>query len=120
MPERPRFNPESEQVKKERKGSPKRLMLAIEGLLKTTSGKVEVSGRENLAEIPHDRNIIVVTSHISDIDIPLSVKALGNDLDLAIVNESVHHSFRQEANTNIGLHIAGKDNFIPLDFHKKK
>ncbi len=119
MIERPGYNPEQEQLQ-ERKGSPKRLMLAIETLVKTTSRNVEVQGREHLAEIPKDRKVIVVTSHISDIDIPLSVKALGYDLDIVIVNESPHHSFRQEWNTYLGLVAAGKKNFIPLDFRKNE
>ena len=120
MAEVSKYNPDiKSQPGSERRASSKRLMLSIEALLKTqVSGEPEIQGIEHLAGIPKGRKIIIATSHISDIDIPLSIKAVGYNLDLKITNESVHHSFLQEAGTNIGLHISGKKNYIPIDFEK--
>ena len=101
--------------------SPKRLMLAFEALVKLQVGEVHVNGKDHIAEIPRGRKVVVASTHLSDLDVPLAVSALGDDLDLAVVNMSVHHSWRLksgEPSTYAGMVAAGKDNFIPVDFEK--
>jgi len=117
--EKPGFNPEQpSEAKKE--SSPKRLMLSIEALLKLQVGKVEVSGQEHLKDIPPNRKLVIATTHISDLDVPITVGSLGHDLDLAVVNMSVHHSLREEAGTFLGVMASGRDNYIPVDFNRDK
>lgn len=106
------------EIAPERKATPKRLMMAIETMLKTQVKDILINGMEHLSEVPKDKKIIVAVSHITDIDVLLAIKALGNDFDLAVANPSFHHKFSEEWPTNIGLRIAGKDNFFPIDFKK--
>lgn len=107
-------------LEKKKETTPRRLMLALEALAKLQTKSIEVDGKEHIKEIPLDSKVVVATTHLSDIDVPLATYALGNDLNLVITNESVHHHFKEEAPTNIGLHIAGKENFIPIDYKKVK
>jgi len=113
------FNFEHSEVNLEKESSSKRLMFAVELWKKTMLNSMTVKGLENLQNIPRDQKIIVATTHISDLDISAAICAVGNDLDLAIANESVHHDFMKEPDTNIGLHLAGKSNFIPIDYKKE-
>lgn len=99
--------------------TPKLLMRAIETQLKIQLGKIETSGRENLEKLPKDKKVVIATTHISDMDIPLTVHALGNDLDLVITNQSVHYKFTSEPSMNITMRLIGKDNFLPIDFTGK-
>jgi 1-acyl-sn-glycerol-3-phosphate acyltransferase len=109
------YNPEEEQVGP-KEFTPKRLMVAMQAWKKGATRDVQIYGRENLQELPRERKIVVATSHGTDLDIPLTVYALGKDLDLAIINESVHHDFFAEPPTNFGMRLAGKENFIPIDY----
>ncbi len=102
-----------------------RLLRSVELLAKTQVSKVEVSGREHLEELRPEEVPIFTTSHIQDVDIPLAVAvfgraqtATGRTFDIAVTDQSVHHSFREEPSTNIGLRAAGKENFIPIDWKK--
>jgi hypothetical protein len=116
------FNPESfaqapaEVPAIERPHTSKRLMLALETAVKLSIKEVSVSGKESLALIPPGKRVIIVTSHISDMDVPIVASVLGPDFDLTIANESTHHSFFQHPGPNIGMKLAGKDNFIGVDF----
>ena len=103
---------------KKKEFTPRRLMLAIDALLKLQTKNIEIEGSEHIKEIPLNRKVIVATTHLSDLDVPLTVHALGNELNLVITNESVHHHFKEEAPTNIGLRLAGKENFISIDYKK--
>lgn len=108
-----------EERPKTKESSPKRLMLAMELWKKAALNKLEIKGQENLQNIPKDEKIIIATTHLSDLDVPTTMCALGNNLDIAITNESVHHSFKEEPDTNISLRLAGKENFIPIDYKKE-
>jgi len=98
--------------------TPRRLMFSLEALAKAQIGKIDVVGKENISKIPKGKKIIIATTHISDVDLPLVAYVLGNDFNIALTNQSVHHSFKEEPSTNIGLRLAGKDNFIPFDYQK--
>jgi hypothetical protein len=77
---------------------------------------VSVEGESNLSEIPRDTPVIIAVSHGSDYDIPLSVKVLAEHLDIAITDQSTHHSFSGEPGMFLSLNLAGKDNFIPITY----
>lgn len=100
-----------------------RLWLANEANLKLAGVKeVRVTGQENIAEIPKGSKVVIITSHMTDLDIPVSIHAVAKDLDVVVMNQSVHHKFfgeQGEMPTNIGLRIAGKKNFLPIDFVRK-
>jgi len=94
-----------------------RLMQSVNLLIKSAHlGEIKISGRENLNKIPKDEKIVVACTHISDVDVPIAIHALGNDLELKISDQSVHHNFKKEPSMNISMNIAGKDNFFPIDY----
>lgn len=106
-----------------RKEIPKRLWLANEVNLRLAVSNVEVAGKENIKRIPEGAKVVIMTTHLTDLDIPVSIHAVGKDLDVVVTNQSTHHKLsgpQSEAITNIGLHIAGKKNFIPIDYYKDK
>ncbi len=76
----------------------------------------DIEGKEHLEEIPKDKHIIVATSHLSDLDIPLVIQSLGKDLNLAISNASTQHDFKRNFQETLGVVLAGKSNFLPIDF----
>jgi 1-acyl-sn-glycerol-3-phosphate acyltransferase len=109
---------ENNNLEKKKETTPRRLMLALEALLRMQTKNIEINGLDQVKSLPPDSKVIVATTHLSDLDVPLATYALGNELNLVITNESVHHHLSKEADTNIGLHIAGKKNFIPIDYEK--
>ena len=108
-----------ESFKTENKKMPSRLWLANEIGLKLVVKDIKISGKENLNEIPKGEKVIVMTTHMTDFDMLVAIHALACDLDLVVMNQSIHHKFwgeQGEKTTNIGLQIAGKKNFLPIDF----
>ena len=104
-----------------RQGTPQRLWLANEANLKFAVKDIKVTGQKNIKEIPAGAKVVVLTTHLTDLDVPLAIHAVGHELNVAIMNLSTHHKFfgkQGEAPTNIGIRIAGKGNFIPIDYHK--
>lgn len=101
-----------------------RLLVAMEVLLKTQVSGVEVEGQENIDELQPSENPIIATSHIEDPDVPLAVKVFGRmeepdrTFDVAVTDQSVHHTFSGEPAVYPGLRLAGIDNFIPLSWRK--
>lgn len=114
------FNSIPEEHKKE---VSKRLWLANEIMMKTMVGKIEVLGKENMEKLPPDAKIVVMTTHFTDLDVPVAIHTVANDLNVAIVDMSVHHKpFGEQG--EFGSYLAGKfagmNNFIPIGFKKDK
>lgn len=91
-------------------------MLTFEGNLLATTGDIRVEGEQHLREIPQGKNVIILTTHISDIDVPAAVSVVGRHFDIAITNMSYQHSFLKDPAISTALHIAGKKHFIPIDY----
>ncbi len=100
--------------------SSRRLMHYLELALKRLTSSIEVEGRDHLNEIPATRNLVVATSHLTDLDILLSAHALGNDLNLAIADASLNHRFMANAPVALLERIVGKESFIPIDYRKTR
>jgi len=95
-----------------------RLRLALEAHIKPVTGEIRISGEEHIKEIPPYKKVIIVTTHISDLDVPIAASKLSKYFNIAITNESISHSLLGEPGTNVGMRIAGKENFIPIDYKK--
>ncbi len=93
-----------------------RLKAAFETEIKALLGEVKIEGLDNLKEIPKGRKVVIATSHISDIDIPVAVYAMADKLDVLITNQSTQYSFMVDPASNVGMRIAGRDNFMPIDY----
>lgn len=108
---------------KECRGSSRRFMAALEAWRQLAVGNVTVEGLEKLQDIPPDKPIVFAVSHISDLDVPLAACVLGKNFDLGIADQSVHHSpFGKEGEFGmwVGLMLAGKENFFPIDVVRSK
>lgn len=97
------------------KPSPRRLTTLMELFTAAVAGKREVSGIENLHKVPAGSNLIVATGHITDLEIPLITATLGRYLDLAITDLSLHRGISKDP-TFIGLLLAGRENFLPVQY----
>jgi hypothetical protein len=108
-------------ITKENQKVSQRLWRANEVNLRLAVGNIEVAGKENIKGIPPGAKVVIITTHLTDLDVPLAIHAVARDLDIAVMNLSIHHQFfgkQGEAVTNIGVRLAGKENFIPLDYHR--
>jgi hypothetical protein len=111
-------NPFDQNSVEKRHTTSKRLLMAIEADVKLATGEIQTYGEEHLKEIPPDKKVIIATTHISDLDVPIATLKLGKYFDIAITNQSIQHFFLREPSTNIGIRIAGRENFIPIDTKK--
>lgn len=111
-------NENDESSKRERKHTSKRLALAIEANLVPLVGDVTVSGMENINELKREEKLVIATTHVSDLDVPLAIKALANHFDIAVSDDSNHHDFFKDPAGNVGIKLAGQENFIPIDYAK--
>ena len=96
----------------------KRLLMAIGADVKLATGEMQTHGEERLKEIPPDKKVIIATTHLSDLDVPIATLKLGKYFDIAITNQSIHHSFLRASSMNVGMRISGRKNFIPIDTKK--
>lgn len=82
-----------------------------------------VEGRENLQEIRRiqaeqpDSRFIVSASHISNLDGPAAVKALGEDLNIEMAVDSTHFA---QLDQRIMHWLAGKENFTGIKYARSK
>lgn len=98
--------------------TPLRLRIALKELVGASVKKTNLLGKEHLSEIPADKKVIIATTHITDIDVPVVASELANEFDLALAHKSTQRSFMADPMTYVGINLAGKNNFLPLDFKK--
>jgi 1-acyl-sn-glycerol-3-phosphate acyltransferase len=82
--------------------------------------KVDVAGEENFAAIPPDRQVVFVTTHLTNFDIPLASSVLGKEFHLAVGDASTNHHFFENPFGTVGDVVAGRKNFIPVSRRKGK
>lgn len=106
-------------IKLKKQITPRRLRIIANAVAKLTTSGVEVKGREHLAEIKSGKPVIIVTSHISELDIPLVAYALAKDFNIAITVQSIHHTLKGDIRTYLALLVAGRKNFLPITWNKQ-
>lgn len=84
---------------------------------KAYTDKMTVRGLEHATEIPPDRKVVIAVSHATDLDIPTAATVLSKYFDIAITNQSVQHEFLSDPGANVAIRVAGKENFLPIDYH---
>jgi len=82
-------------------------------LCRFMTSKIDVVGREELGQLSNVP-VVVATSHLTDIDIPLVVNTLGPYLPIKVTDQTVHHHWAGEPNMLLSLLVAGKGNFLPM------
>lgn len=90
-----------------------RLWMVNEVGLRPQIKSIKVTGKENIKEIPPDAKIVIMTTHLTDLDVPLAIHAVARELDVLVMNES-----ERSLPEKIGLSIAGMSNFSPIDYRK--
>ncbi len=78
--------------------------------------RIVVRGLEHLQTIRSDQKIIIVTTHLGDLDVPAAMGIMGEYVDLVVANESVQHFFWKRMRINLSLHLAGIWNFLPIEY----
>lgn len=97
--------------------TPRRLLRALDVQMRLNVGSIELRGKEHLKEIKPGESVILASSHITDLDMPIMIHELANDLNIAVVDLSTNKSLRANPLGFIGNQIAGRDNFISVDYH---
>ncbi|MBC7564692.1 hypothetical protein H7100_00455 [Candidatus Saccharibacteria bacterium] len=75
-----------------------------------------ITGLENLDAIHPEESVIIIVSHTTGFDIPLTVNALGARMDIAITEQSTHGKIAKEPFAYVGQKIAGSRNFLPISY----
>jgi hypothetical protein len=77
--------------------------------------KLEVEGAENLREIPPGKHILFLTTHLSDIDMPIAIAGLAkeNVRNLKLAELSTHFDFLKNPTAYLGR-LAGGANSLPV------
>jgi len=99
----PSINPNEQKTNK--KETSRQLRLAVEIQLHFLTRKVSIEGKGNLNLIPKNKKVIIASSHISDADMQLAIKALSKDLDIVVSGKSTNSAT-----------IIGKRNYLPIDY----
>ena len=116
------FHPKQEIEKKEEDivhgKTPERFMFFLKKFIDLYSSNFKVKGEENLQKIPKDKKLLIVTSHISDIDMPIATYALVKEFNIFLTNQSSQHTFSGDPAMNSIMRLVGKDNFAPIDYRQ--
>ncbi|MFI5107282.1 MAG: hypothetical protein ACHP78_00385 [Terriglobales bacterium] len=110
-------------AREDRHGTPETLRNGVEKIVTFLCKDFSVEGKDNVEEIrriqEEDANnkFIVTSSHISNLDAPAAIKALGNDLDFQLAVSSTHFGLTPQ---ELMYRMAGKENFTGLDYRKNK
>ncbi|MAF13421.1 MAG: hypothetical protein CMI53_00810 [Parcubacteria group bacterium] len=121
-PETPSYIPPEANQPKEAKSNVtnEALRNKVDKVLGLFCKEFTVDGKENLTQIQEvepDSKFIVASSHISNLDAPAAIKALGDKLDIQITTESV---LRGATPQEVLFRLAGKDQFTSLQYKKTK
>lgn len=96
--------------------SPRQLRAALFCMRLGLVGEITTMGMENLDTIPSDRGLVIATTHLTDIDMPLAAYVLGRRLDIAMADMSLNH----QGPNRLVVKIAGERNFFAIDFRKNE
>lgn len=95
--------------------TPVRLLagLDITRLIMTKGFRFRLEGQENLHEVPQDQPLIAVTTHLTDLDVPVAASYIGRHRNIVIANTIDQHSIKEPVGF-VGTRLMGPKNFYPL------
>ena len=96
----------------------KRLKAALE-LNRINFGKVDVSGWENLNEIPVGGKIVIATDHLTNLSVPTAAMVIADKLPILISAQSSSFSLLENPMGHTGIAAGGKKNFRAIDYDMK-
>lgn len=100
-------------AKNTKQETPKRLRLGAEALMLGLRS-FTIKGSENLETLSNDDKYIVTSAHLSNLDAPAAIKALGEKFNMQITAQSL---LTDEVGQKIMFQLGGKENFSFLDYH---
>ena len=92
----------------------------VDSLINLFCNEFTVEGKENVIEAQKkdpDAKFVIASSHISNLDAPAAIKALGDRFDIQITAESVLFGATPQ---EIIFRLGGKESFTPLEYRKEK
>ncbi len=96
--------------------SPARLLAGLDAarlfMLKRPGFNLE--GQENLLNLPPDVPTIVVTTHLTDYDVPIAASYIGRHRNIAIANTVDQHNWREPVGGVLTRLLGRQENFIPI------
>ncbi|MFA5877832.1 MAG: hypothetical protein WC845_00425 [Candidatus Staskawiczbacteria bacterium] len=107
-------------IDNERKVTDEKLREGADKLISLFCSEFQVDGKEYLVHVQEqtpDTKFIIASSHISNLDAPAAIKALGDRVDIQVTAESV---LFKSLPHKIMFGLGGKDNFTPLEYKKEK
>ena len=112
-------DPNQKDVNKLPEGEPLELTTLAERAktMVKTLFRVETTGLENLEEIPPEKHVIFLTTHMSDYDVPIVIAALAEKFPrMKVAEASTHEDYRQNLGGYLGRQIGGVENSFSVDF----
>lgn len=92
-------------------------MSAVRAIKALQVRDVDVAGQEHAVQASLQYgSVIIAPTHLADLDMPMTLYTLGSMLDILITNMAPQHSFRRNPTMNLLLRLAGKRNFLPIDY----
>lgn len=117
-----RPTPESKAQEPHSHSTSKELQLIGNKSIEFFTKRFTIDGEENIDEVkalqsknPESR-FIIASSHLSNLDVPAAIKAIGNTFNLQISATSQNFGLTQQ---EIMFRLGGKENFSPLTHTKK-
>ena len=104
-----------EGVPRDTEKSPWRLRALNKKFVEMYISNAHVKGLELLDRIPPEKRKILVTTHISDFDMPVVLNALGEKLNILVSDMSPHHNPLQDPAGFASNVIVGPGNFSSIE-----
>ena len=116
----PTPNKRTEKEVSPKKETSRRLRLLVGLEMKLMLGNITTHGREHLKEIPKNKKVIIVPSHLSDLDMQIVINQLGKDFDMAVSGLATNLDMSKDFAAGMSTLLAGRENFLPIDNMREK
>lgn len=84
------------------------------------AGSVDVVGLENVDKLDKNEKILVASTHITDVDIPIAASVLADKLDLSVTGMSLFNSLSNGVVRRLFVAAPGKKHFTPIPYEIDK
>ena len=81
------------------------------------AGELNIEGSENLEGIDTSRPLIVASTHITDVDMPIAASVVADKLDLSITGTSLFNHVSSGIIRKVFISAPGKKNFNSIEYN---
>jgi len=107
-------------LEQSREKSDPRLRASLKFARFLAAGSVEVSGLQNVDKLDKSEKILIASTHITDVDIPIAASVLADKLDLSITGMSLFNSLSNGVVRRLFIAAPGKKHFNPIPYDVDK